>query len=138
MTFIVVFIIYQFIFIRDYRSLNNNKKQRSVKPRKKPVEVKLLESLKVDISKLKYSKVLNSVALVSSLDISIIITIACLSNIGLIQIAIAIVIIIPIIYFSYYLLALYYKRKIRLNKDIPEDSNKEKTRNKKKKSERND
>ena len=43
---------------------------------------------------------------------AIIITIACLVKIGLIQILIALILVIPIIYSSYYLLAKYYKYKI--------------------------
>lgn len=116
MTFFVIFIIYEFIFSRDYRNgikLKKNAKKQ-VKQRKKPVEIRLLESYyKVEIDKLSYTRLLNAVALVSSLDIAIIVTVACISKIGLIQILIALILVVPIIYSSYYLLAKYYKRKIR-------------------------
>lgn len=116
MTFFVVFIIYEFIFSRDYRNniklRKNTKKQ--VKQRKKSVEIRLLESYyKVEIEKLSYTRLLNAVALVSSLDIAIIVTASCISKIGIIQILIALILVVPIIYSSYYLLAKYYKHKIR-------------------------
>lgn len=112
LTFITIFLVYEIMFIKEYRY---NKKIKISKDdnRKEPVEVRLLKSYyKVDIDELNYSSVLNTIAFISSLDMAIIITIACLVKIGLIQILIALILVIPIIYSSYYLLAKYYKYKI--------------------------
>ena len=111
LTFITIFLVYEIMFIKEYRF----KKGKISKDdnRKEPVEVRLLKSYyKVDIDELNYSSVLNTIAFISSLDMAIIITIACLAKIGLIQILIALILVIPIIYSSYYLLAKYYKYKI--------------------------
>lgn len=114
MTFFVVFIIYSFIFIRDYRQAKKIKKNKNVDLKKEPVEIRLLKYYyKVDISKLDYSSVLRRVAFVSSFDISLIVTTACITNLGLLQIAIACAIIFPVVYLSYLLLAKMLKRKIK-------------------------
>ncbi|MBR4618290.1 MAG: hypothetical protein IKO49_03195 [Bacilli bacterium] len=127
LTFIIVFIIYEFIFARDYKDqikLKLNKKNSINKNRKKPVEVRLLESYyKVDISKLSYSALLNRIAVVSSLDISFIVTVACISNRGYIQILIAAVLIVPVIYISYLLLSIVLKKKIERRKKKGNDKN---------------
>ena len=100
LTFITIFLVYEIMFIKEYRYNKKIKKGKISKDdnRKEPVEVRLLKSYyKVDIDELNYSSVLNTIAFISSLDMAIIITVACL---------------IPIIYSSYYLLAKYYKYKI--------------------------
>jgi len=115
LTFITIFLVYEIMFIKEYRYNKKIKKDKISKDdnRKEPVEVRLLKSYyKVDIDKLNYSSVLNTIAFISSLDMAIIITVACLVKIGLIQILIALILVIPIIYSSYYLLAKYYKYKI--------------------------
>ena len=123
LTFIIVFIIYEFIFAKDYKNQIKKKKEKNIKMKKKPVEVRLLETYyKVDIEKLNYTGLLNRIAVVSSLDISFIVTIACISNRGFIQIIIACVLIIPVIYFSYLLLAKVLNHKI---KKIDKKGNKE-------------
>lgn len=115
LTFITIFLVYEIMFIKEYRYNKKIKKGKISKDdnRKEPVEVRLLKSYyKVDIDELNYSSVLNNIAFISSLDMAIIITVACLVKIGLIQILIALILVIPIIYSSYYLLAKYYKYKI--------------------------
>ena len=114
LAFIVVFLIYNFTFIRSYKQEQKLKKGKSIKNRKEPVEVRLLRIYyKVDITKLKYTSVLRRVAFVSSFDIALIVTIACITNLGLVQVLIATIIIFPVMYVSYWLLAKRLKRKIR-------------------------
>lgn len=114
LTFIVVFLIYNFTFIRSYRYEKKLKKGKTVKQKKEPVELRLLQYYyKVDISKLKYTSILKRVAITSSFDISLIVTVACVTKMGLLQILIACVIIFPVIYVSYWLLAKLLKRKIK-------------------------
>ena len=109
LTFITIFLVYEIMFIKEIKKGKISKDDN----RKEPVEVRLLKSYyKVDIDELNYSSVLNTIAFISSLDMAIIITVACLVKIGLIQILIALILVIPIIYSSYYLLAKYYKYKI--------------------------
>ena len=103
LTFVLVFIVYQVLFLKEYgRNIKNRKNKSNILNRKKPVEVRLLEMYyKVDVSKLKYGRLLNLVAFVSSFDR------------GFIQIIVAFLIIAPIIYLSYLLLSIYLKHKIK-------------------------
>ena len=113
-TFIIVLIIYNFTFIREYKRSRKLKKGKEVKQKRVPVEVNLLKYYyKVDISKLKYTSLLRRIAFVSSFDISLIVTVACVTKLGLLQILIACIIIFPVIYISYWLLAKLLNRKIR-------------------------
>lgn len=113
-TFIIVFIIYNLTFIREYKRNRKLKKGKEVKPKKEPVEISLLKNYyKVDISKLSYASLLRRIAFVSSFDISLIVTTACITKLGLLQILISCIIIFPVIYISYWLFAKLLKRKIR-------------------------
>ena len=113
-TFIVVFIIYNFTFIREYKRLRKLKKGKEVKQKRQPVEVNLLKHYyKVDVSKLKYTSLLRRIAFVSSFDISLIVTVVCITKLGLLQILIACLVIFPVIYVSYWLFAKLLKRKIK-------------------------
>lgn len=113
-TFIMVFVIYNFTFIREYNKSRKLKKGKEVKQKRVPVEVNLLKHYyKVDVTKLKYTSLLRRIAFVSSFDISLIVTVACVTKLGLLQILIACVIIFPVIYVSYWLLAKLLNRKIR-------------------------
>lgn len=108
MIFIVVLLIYELFLFRGYRSKKGKKVTEKI-----PMEVKILESFfKLDIHKLDYERLLHIVAIVSSIDIAIIVTIAGLFENGLIQILIALLLVIPIIFLSYYLIACYYRRKV--------------------------
>ena len=115
LTFVLVFIVYQVLFLKEYgRNIKNRKNKSSILNRKKPVEVRLLEMYyKVDVSKLKYGRLLNLVAFVSSFDIALIVAIACVFDRGFIQIIVAFLIIAPIIYLSYLLLSIYLINKIK-------------------------
>lgn len=115
LTFVLVFIVYQVLFLKEYgRNIKNRKNKSNILNKKKPVEVRLLEMYyKVDVSKLKYGRLLNLMAFVSSFDIALIVTIACVFDRGFIQIIVAFLIIAPIIYLSYLLLSIYLKHKIK-------------------------
>ncbi len=109
--FIITFLVYEFLILRKYKDNKKNKKLKN----KYPMEVLLLINLyKLDISKLNYKKLLHFISLVSSIDISLIITIAGIFDMGLIQIIIALIIVIPVILGSYYMIYLYYKKKYKL------------------------
>lgn len=104
--FLIVFLVYEFLILRKYRK--NNKKKKD----KYPMEVLLLINLyKLDIKKVNYNKLLHFIAFVSSLDIAVIVSIMSIVDMGIIQIIIALIIVIPIILGSYYMIYLYYKKK---------------------------
>ena len=62
MTFLAVFVVYNIIFIKEYRAAKKEKNKKKFIPKKEPVEVRLMKYYyKVDISKLKYSYVLRKI-----------------------------------------------------------------------------
>lgn len=103
MTFLLVFFIYR-IFIVGKAKRKNSKK--------KPIEVTyLISRYKLDLEKIEYKKLLMIVSIVSSIDISILVTIITLFDNTLIQIILAFVLIIPVILISYGLIGKYYKKR---------------------------
>lgn len=102
LTFVVVFIIYKI----------TNGGVNSLK--KKPNEIRLLEGyFKVDISKLSYKWLLNSIALISSFDVAFIVTISCISKFTIIRLLVALITIIPVMFLSYLAFSKYCIRKIK-------------------------
>ena len=96
LTFVVVFIGYE-IFV-----VNRAKKNYKNKDKKIPIEIKyLIKKYGIDIKKINYFQLLQVVAIVSSLDITIIVTIMSLINRFIFKILFVVVCIIPIILISY-------------------------------------
>ena len=103
MTYITVFFIYQ-IFIVSKAKRRNSKKR--------PIEVNyLIKKYNVDINKLNYKNLLMIISLVSSLDISIIVTVVLLFDNYLLQIVSAFLTVIPVIMISYNIVGRYYQKK---------------------------
>ena len=107
-------VVFVFTFVLVYLIYSIVNKQKKGKKKKVPVEVTLLENyFKVDISKLDYNKLIRQISLISSLDVSIIISISCFSNIGFVRIILALVMILPVIFLSYLLFSKYCNKKIQ-------------------------
>ena len=103
MTYALVFIFYYFFITRKTKK-NNSKKI--------PKEVSyLVGKYQLDLKKIDYKKLLIIISLVSSLDITIIVTLMVLFESYLIKLLLAIVLIIPVIFISYHLVGMYYKKK---------------------------
>jgi len=117
MIFIIVLLIYEFILLKNYKTLkrkNSGNRRKINRKDKYPMEVKILRDFyKVDVGKLNYDKLLNFVAVISSIDIALIVMIVSIFRNGIVQILVACVLVLPIIFFSYYLISLYYKYKLR-------------------------
>ena len=102
MTYIVVFFIYQ-VFIVSKAKRRNSKKR--------PMEVNyLIKKYNIDINKLDYKNLLITISLVSSLDISIIVTVALLFDNYLLQVIFIFLLVIPVIMISYSFIGKYYKK----------------------------
>ena len=102
MTYIVVFFIYQ-VFIVSKAKRRNSKKR--------PMEVNyLIKKYNIDINKLDYKNLLMTISLVSSLDISIIVTVALLFDNYLLQVIFIFLLVIPVIMISYSFIGKYYKK----------------------------
>ena len=103
LTFIFVFIIYELFIIRKAKRKNS---------KKKPIEVIFLTSkYKLDLNKIEYRKLLRIISIVSSLDISILVTIVILFDNTIVQILVAFIAIMPIVFISYGLIGKYYKKR---------------------------
>lgn len=107
MSFIFIFVIYE-IFIVSRAKKNERKKKDS----KQPVEVKyLITRYKFDLKKLDYHKLLHVCALVSSLDMALIVSVSALVDSYMLQLIIVLLLVIPVILISYHCVYLIYKKK---------------------------
>lgn len=103
MTYLFVFFIYQ-IFIIGKAKRKNSKKR--------PMEVNyLINKYHIDIKRIDYKKLLLIISLVSSLDISILVTIILIFDSYFIKTIVALLLVIPIIVISYHFIGRYYKKK---------------------------
>ena len=106
MTFISVYIVYQlFVVLKSKKNIGK-------KNYKEPFEVLYLrKKYGINMKKVNFNKLLQLVALVSSFDIAL--TVSLIANIKsiLIQLILGFVIIIVLILVSYHIIYLIYKRK---------------------------
>lgn len=113
MTYVFIFIVYQVLIIRKTKE-KKVKKGRKPKKKKntKPMEVSILESkYKIDLDKVDYNKLLLLISLVSSLDITIIITVVLIFDNYFLKVLVGFILTFPIILVSYGLIGRYYKKK---------------------------
>lgn len=103
MTFIFLFLIYQIFVVRKARRRNSAKK---------PMEIRYLESrYKIDLKLVDYKKLLLVISIVSSFDIALLVSIVMMIHNYILEIAVALFLIIPLILFSYHLIGSYYVKK---------------------------
>lgn len=109
-TFIVVFLIYQFIFIKPAKK--RGKKITKKNKDKELIEISYLKNrYKLDIKKVNYNQLLQIIAIVSSLDITIIVTIVSFIKNIFLLVLVGIFLSVIVIYVSYHLVYLFYKKK---------------------------
>ena len=107
MTFVFIFIIYELLIVN--RAKKNIRKK---KDNKEPVEVKyLVFKYKLNLKKIDYNKLLHVVALVSSFDMALIVSIAILFDSYMVQLLIMLLLVVPVILISYHIVYLIYKKK---------------------------
>lgn len=107
LTYLFVFIIYEIFIVK--RAIKNEKKK---KDNKQPMEIKfLIYKYKFNLKKVNYHKLLHIVAFVSSFDISLIVSLALLTNNYILEILIILGLVVPVILFSYHIVYLIYKKK---------------------------
>ncbi len=103
LTFLFVFLIYEFFLVRKA------KKDKRVK---KPIEINYLVSkYQLDLGKVKYKRLLNIISLVSSFDISLVVTIISIINNFFLQLLVGFVLIMLLILVSYDIVGRIYKWK---------------------------
>ena len=105
MTFILLFLIYQVLFI-----LPNKKK--SSKDKKELIEIRYLElRYGLDLKEVSYPQLLQICAIVSCFDISIVVTLVSFIDNFWLKILIGLLSIFIIILISYHIVYLFYKKK---------------------------
>ena len=113
--FIVVFICYQVFFVlpmKKYRKNKKNGKKKKIKEKKELAEIRfLVTKYKLDLDKVNYNKLLLVVSLVSSFDITLIVTIITLFDSYLVSFLLAAILVLPIVMISYWLVYKFYEKK---------------------------
>ena len=111
LTFFFVFLLYE-IFIVS-RAKKNKKNGKS----KDPLEVMyLVRRYKLDLEKVSYNQLLQLVAIISSFDIALIVTVVLHLKSLLLEIGVGLLITIVVIVVSYHLIYLFYKKKGMIQK----------------------
>lgn len=100
--FFVVLVFYEIFIVKKAKK----------KKDKIPMEAKyLIGRYKIDLDKANYNQLLQVIAIVSSFDIALIVSIAMIFDSYLYQILVALIVVVPIILLSYHLVGLFYKKK---------------------------
>lgn len=82
------------------------------------MEIKYLEMrYKIDLKQIDYKKLLLVVSLISSFDIALLVSIVMMIHHYILEILVALLLVIPLILFSYHLVGIYYVKK-GLVKDV--------------------
>lgn len=104
LSFIFVFLIYQFFLIRPLKKKKNNAKEL--------MEIKyLVGRYNIDLDKIKYNQLLQICAIASSLDISICVRLIFLFDNLLEELIFGFISICILIFISYHFVYLFYKKK---------------------------
>lgn len=106
LTFLFTFIIYQLFVVRKAKSKKKKKNKWEV------IEISyLVKKYKLDMEKISYNQLLQIVALTSSFDISLIVTIILMFDNFILEIIVGIIAMFLIIMISYHLIYIFYKKK---------------------------
>ena len=108
MTFVLLFLIYQIVFIRPAKKAYEKKDSE----KKELLEIRYLKSrYHLDFDKISYNQLLQLCAIVSCLDISITVSIVSHIHSFLWEIVVGFVAVFGLIFISYHLIYLFYKKK---------------------------
>ncbi len=107
MTFVLLFVIYQIVFIVPQKKRVEKKGNK-----KELLEIRYLKSkYNLDFDKINYNQLLQLCAIISCIDMSIAVSVVSHINYLLWEIVVGLVVIFILIFISYYLLYLFYKKK---------------------------
>ena len=111
MKYILLFLINYLIVLGIYELFIVKKAKKD--KRKKPIEVKLLvNKFGIDLKKVNYNKLLQVIALVSSLDITVVIFVAYFISNYFILIVVAVLLTFILLLVSYYIIGIIYRKKM--------------------------
>lgn len=106
--FFLVLLVYEIFIVRKAKK----------KKDKRPMEVKyLITRYHLNMRKVDYPQLLQIVALVSSFDISFIVSVVLILDSYLWQILAALILVLPVILVSYHFVGMFYKKK-GMTKDV--------------------
>lgn len=106
MTFVLLFIIYQIFFILPAKKSKDSKKKKEL------LEIRYLQSkYSLDFDKISYNQLLQLCAITSCFDISLAVTVVSYLHSLLWEIVVGFVVICVLIFGSYHLIYLFYKKK---------------------------
>lgn len=112
LTFLLLFMIYQIFLIGPLKEENLEKRKNKKKSDKELLEIKYLKSkYDLDFNKIKRNQLLQICAITSSLDMAIAVTVVAFIKSFLWEIVVGFVVVVSLIYISYYLIYLFYKKK---------------------------
>ena len=102
-SFIIVNLLYQFFVVRKAKRKKNPKE---------PIEVSyLVNKYKLDLEKVNYKKLLRVISIVSSFDIALVVALILLFKSFIVEIVVGFIAMLIIIFISYHLVYLVYKKK---------------------------
>lgn len=109
--FIVVLTSYELFLVRPMKKYRADKSKKK-KEKKELVEIRyLVYKYGLDLKKVNYNQLLQIVALTSSIDITLIVTIITVFDNYLLSLALCLVLSVPIIILSYWLVFKFYKKR---------------------------
>lgn len=109
--FIVVLTSYELFLVKPMKKYRANKGKKE-KQKKELVEIRyLVYKYGLDLKKVNYNQLLQIVALTSSIDITIIVTIIAAFDNYLLSLALCLVLSVPIIILSYWFVFKFYKKR---------------------------
>ena len=107
MSYVLIFVIYQLFIVIPEKKRNNKKKSN-----KELLEIKYLKvKYNLDLKRINYNQLVQICGIVSSLDISIAVYLVTLVKSLFFEILVGFISVFFLIFISYYLVYLFYKRK---------------------------
>ncbi len=115
--FIFIFLVYEIIIVLPAKKSKEGKIY-GKKKNKEPAEVKyLVVRYKLDMKKVNYNQLLQIVALTSSFDISVVVSLILAVENFFLAVVVGIITIVFLIIGSYHLVYLFYKKKGMIKND---------------------
>ena len=113
MCYVLVLLLYELIVVRRAKRYRDGKlSKRKMERYKEPSEILFLKNkFNLDVDKINYNQLLQIVALVSSFDISLVVSVMSIIDNFVLKLVVGFALIFISLYVSYYLVYLFYKKK---------------------------
>lgn len=113
MCYVFVLFFYELLIVRKAKRYRDGKlSKRKMERYKEPSEILFLRNkFNLDVDKINYNQLLQIVALVSSFDISLVVSVMSIIDNFVLKLVVGFALIFISLYVSYYLVYLFYKKK---------------------------